>query len=52
MNLASLLAHAASSHAGRPALLLEDEQVSYGELESRTAEAAAGLRARGVARGA
>ncbi len=51
MNLASLLAHAASSHAGRPALLLEDEHVSYGELESRTAEAAAGLRARGVVRG-
>jgi len=51
MNLASLLAHAAADHASRPALLLEDEHVSYGELESRTAEAAAGLRARGVARG-
>jgi len=51
MNLASLLAHAAADHASRPALLLEDELVSYGELESRAAEAATGLRARGVVRG-
>ena len=51
MNLASLLAHESATHASRPALLLEDELVSYGELESRAAEAAAGLRARGVARG-
>jgi long-chain acyl-CoA synthetase len=51
MNLASLLAHASAGHASRPALLLEDELVSYGELESRAAETAAGLRARGVVRG-
>jgi long-chain acyl-CoA synthetase len=51
MNLASLLAHASAGHASRPALLLEDELVSYGELESRAAETAAGLRAHGVVRG-
>jgi long-chain acyl-CoA synthetase len=51
MNLASLLAHAPARHASRPALLLEDGLVSYGELESRAAEAAAGLRAHGVVRG-
>jgi len=51
MNLASLLAHASARHGSRPALLLEDELVSYGELESRAAEAAAGLRAHGVVRG-
>jgi long-chain acyl-CoA synthetase len=51
MNLASLLAHASAGHASRPALLLEDELVSYGELESRAAKTAAGLRAHGVVRG-
>jgi glutaconate CoA-transferase subunit A len=51
MNLASVLGQAASGHADRPALLVEDEAISYGELESRAAAAAAGLRARGVARG-
>jgi long-chain acyl-CoA synthetase len=50
MNLASLLARAAVRHASRPALFV-DGTISYGELESRATEAAAGLQAQGVARG-
>jgi long-chain acyl-CoA synthetase len=51
MNLASLLARAAVRHASRPALFVDDGTISYGELESRATEAAAGLQAQGVARG-
>ena len=51
MNLASLLTKAASEYAGRPALLVDDATVSYGELESRAAAVAAGLRERDVGPG-
>jgi long-chain acyl-CoA synthetase len=51
MNLASLLARAAVRHASRTALFVDDGTISYGELESRATEAAAGLQAQGVARG-
>ena len=48
MNLACVLADAASAHPERHALLFEGEQVSYGELDRRAAVAAAALEERGV----
>ena len=48
MNLACVLADAASAHPERPALLFEGERVSYGELDRRAAVAAAALEERGV----
>ena len=48
MNLACVLADAASAHPERRALLFEGEQVSYGELDRRAAVAAAALEERGV----
>ena len=47
MNLACVLADAASAHPERHALLFEGEQVSYGELDRRAAVAAAALEERG-----
>jgi len=48
MNLARILSDRAASHPGRPALLFEGDVVTYGELDRRTAVAAAALRAAGV----
>jgi long-chain acyl-CoA synthetase len=48
VNLACILADAASAHADRPALLFEGERISYGELDRRAAVAAAVLEERGV----
>jgi long-chain acyl-CoA synthetase len=48
VNLACVLADAASAHADRPALLFEGERISYGELNRRAAIAAAALEERGV----
>ena len=48
MNLARILADRAAEHPGRPALLFEDDVVSYGELDRQTDVAAAALRAAGV----
>jgi long-chain acyl-CoA synthetase len=51
MNLATVLTAAASEYADRPALLVDGGAVSYAELETLSAAAAAGLRARGVSAG-
>lgn len=48
MNLACVLADAASAHPERPALLFDGERISYGELDRRAAVAAAALEERGV----
>ena len=51
MNIASILAERAAAQPDRAALLLEEESVSYGELERRSAGAGAALRAAGVGPG-
>jgi long-chain acyl-CoA synthetase len=48
MNLAELLTTSAQRHPQRPALKLDDEQLTYAELDDLTARAAGLLRERGV----
>ena len=48
MNLARILAERAAEHPGGPCLLFEGDVLSYGDLDRRTAVAAASLRAAGV----
>ncbi|MFF3875881.1 long-chain fatty acid--CoA ligase [Streptomyces sp. NPDC001978] len=48
MNLARLLSETAARHPERPALRLDDEVVSYAQLERDSARAAAHLRSHGV----
>lgn len=48
MNLIELLAHGARHGVDRPALVLEERQLSYAELQAQAASLAAHLRRRGV----